>query len=536
MLRWIHRAYNASLVPVDRAFLRALHDPQKAQDRILRDILRANATTHFGKIQGFDAVDGTEAFQARVPVNQYDDLQPWIQQMLDGTPNVLTSEPVLMFEKTGGSTGVNKYIPYTASLLGQISNATRPWIRDLYRQHAPLLDTTQYWSVSPGIKKQEYSAGGVPIGLEDDTEYFDALSRWAIKRILSVPNQIGHINDWEAWRQETAISLLNDERLGLISVWSPTFLTVLSQYIVAHGESLCHTLALPRARKLHAILERSDGAVVPIEQMWPRLSLISCWTDGESRAFVGALRQFFPGTPIQGKGLMATEGVVSIPYGQVATSSEMDASGSPLAVTSHFLEFIDLNDTAARPCVASGLKVGGRYSPLLTTAGGLYRYHLKDVIECVGYLHATPLVSFRGKLDRVSDIAGEKLHVAQVNTALVAATEASGLRPEFVMLSPSRGARPGYCLFIESTASDTQLRHYSSIVETSLAASHHYAYCRSLAQLAPLEFRRVSHGWLTYQAALVNAGHSLGAIKPTVLEYKYDWHTIFGVNSTHDGM
>ena len=44
------------------------------------------------------------------------EIEPWIERIGRGEPNVLTTEPVLMMEKTSGSSGAAKYIPYTRSL------------------------------------------------------------------------------------------------------------------------------------------------------------------------------------------------------------------------------------------------------------------------------------------------------------------------------------------------------------------------------------------------------------------------------------
>lgn len=534
MRSWIHSAYCASLTFSENRFRNALRYPQKHQDKLLRDVLVRNEQCQYGKVNGFSGISGVDSFQRRVPIADYADLSPWVDKIKAGEPGVLTTEPVLMLEKSGGSTGANKYIPYTQSLLTQMSRATQPWIRDLYRCYPALRETTQYWSISPAIRTRETTSGGIPIGLEDDTEYFDPLSRWAIKRILTVPQEVRLLTDWEEWRHVTSKHLLNDPALGLISVWSPTFLLALAEYIVTRADVLCREIAPERSRRLRSILDSAEGGCIALERMWPKLSVISCWCDGESRTFVPQLRRYFPCTPLQSKGLLATEGFVSVPYGQLAKPSELPTEGAPIAIDSHFLEFIDLNKESATPKLASELQVGGIYSPLITTAGGLYRYHLKDIVECVGVLHRTPTIAFRGKLDRVCDIAGEKLHIAQIDSALTAATEQTGIQPVFALVAPRREAPRGYCLFLESSASDLALANFTQKVDAWLAQSHHYAYCRQLNQLGALTCVRVKRGWHTYQNVLMQAGHTFGAIKPTVLEYKYDWHAIFSEENTHD--
>ena len=66
-----------------------------------------------------------------------------------------------------------------------------------------------------------------------------------------------------------------------------------------------------------------------IRQTWPRLALISCWTDAAAGQFVPEVKRMFPDVEIQPKGLLATEGFVSLPI----------QAGSALALRCHFFEF-----------------------------------------------------------------------------------------------------------------------------------------------------------------------------------------------------
>lgn len=92
--------------------------------------------------------------------------------------------------------------------------------------------------------------------------------------------------------------------------------------------------------------------------------------DGSSKQFIPAIRQAFPHVYLQGKGLLATEGSISLPI------SNHGSLGSPLAFTSHFLEFGDLNDIK-KTSLAHELEKGKSYTPIITTESGLYRYHLQ---------------------------------------------------------------------------------------------------------------------------------------------------------------
>jgi hypothetical protein len=124
----------------------------------------------------------------------------------------------------------------------------------------------------------------------------------------------------------------------------------------------------------------------------------------------------FPGVLIQGKGLLATEGVVSVPL--------VEHGSCVAAATSHFFEFME--HLGSPPRLLHELEENHEYAVLLTTGGGLYRYRLGDRVRVVGFASNTPLLEFLGKEDGISDLCGEKLSPAFVGSILA---ELSDERP-----------------------------------------------------------------------------------------------------------
>ncbi|ACY17260.1 GH3 auxin-responsive promoter [Haliangium ochraceum DSM 14365] len=516
-------AFLATLRARQRRYRRALAAPRTTQEALLGSILAANADTEYGRAHGFAGITGAAGFQDRVPIASYETLAPHIERAAQGRPAVLTREPVRMFERSGGSTQTTKLIPYTAGLLREFSAATAPWLYDLHRGHPRLIGRRSYWSVSAATRGRETTAGGIPIGFDDDTDYFGAAERFALRQLMAVPGEVGRLRDVDAWRRATALGLLAAEDLGFVSVWSPTFLTGLMRYMEQHWRELASALPTRRAAAIARGLDAAGSFVG--RALWPHLALLSCWCDGPSRHVLGDLRGYFPDTPVQPKGLLATEGVVSIPFAGDALDG--DRAGGPLAVCSHVLEFLDLENPDARPLWADELRVGGRYSPLLTTSGGLYRYHLKDIVQCVGFRQATPVVRFVDKLERVSDLCGEKVHAAQVQTGLDRAARACGQAPRFALVAPvaQGGAQPPhYRLYIELPGADEDaLSAFTRALEAHLESGHHYRYCRQLGQLGAMDYRAVRDGQRHYLAARCAQGQREGDIKPTVLELGGDW-------------
>lgn len=513
----IHAAYMAQLSAAWRRLNRATNDPERAQRARFAQIMSGLRAQPYGQHHHLERAHSPEQLQRLAPIIRYDDLEPWITRQYHGELEVLSAHGLTMFERSSGSSAANKLIPYNSALLAEFGQATEAWLFDLYIHRPNLLGTRSYWSISPATKQRERSPGGSPIGVEDDTEYFNPLIRWALKQLMVGSGALAKEPDLERWRDHTLIALLEAHDLGFISIWNPSFLTLLMEHAQTHIERLSDALSAPRAAQVRRTLD-AYGAFVP-ESIWPELQLISAWSDASARHFIPALRAFFPNVELQPKGLLATEGVITIPWTR--------AKANLLAIHSHFYEFIDLDAPHDAPKLAWQLKPGAQYSPLLTTSAGLLRYELRDVVRCVGHHQKTPTLRFEGKLDRSSDMCGEKLNARLVEQGVEGCVREVGVRYQFLLLAPTLEPSPHYTLYIESDASEAQLDLLAARLERHLERSHHYAHCIELGQLKPLTVTRVIHGAKTYMEVLARHGLRAGDIKPSQLDHRQIWHGQF---------
>ncbi|MGH7846162.1 MAG: GH3 auxin-responsive promoter family protein [Candidatus Binatia bacterium] len=522
-----------------RVFHTALRRPRAVQEARLLYLLKHNERCEYGRRYRFDRLRTVRDYQNTVPVVTYDCLQDEIATIKRGRQGILTDEPVVWMEKTTGSTGASKYIPYTSSLKREFQAALAPWISDLYLRRRRMLLGGSYWSISPLAAEGERTEGGLSVGCTDEREYFSALERRLLEQLILTPRDLARIPDVAASRYVTLRFLLQTPHLSFISVWNPSFLTLLIHFLRENAEQLIADIrggtltplvSLPsqlhatlsrclsprpkRARALEEILRRHGK--LPPSEVWPNLALISCWASANARSFLPEVQQLFPGVEIQAKGLLATEGVISIPL--------FGHKGGALALTSHFFEFIPANSPCALPLLADELEAGRTYKVLLTTGGGLYRYLLGDLIQVVGKIHHTPLIEFIGKEDFISDLCGEKLHAARVETILADAFREFQLAPRFAMMAPEWGQPPRYVLFIDAPdLSANSLAKLVGRVEQDLSEGHHYSYCRRLGQLAPLRTIRVRDGARRYLERCRVLGQRLGNVKPTGLHCQTGW-------------
>ena len=191
-----------------------------------------------------------------------------------------------------------------------------------------------------------------------------------------------------------------------------------------------------------AIVGRS-GRLYP-RDYWPNLCFLANWTGGTMGAYLRSYPDYFGERPVRDVGLIASEGRMTIPI-------EDNTPAGILDVRHHYFEFIpedQIDRDEPETALAHELIEGRRYFILPTTAGGLYRYQIFDLIRCVGFHGKAPVIEFLNKGAHISSVTGEKLSEYQVVAAVAAA---AGLRKAGSALrsSPrSCSCRPGASLLI----------------------------------------------------------------------------------------
>ena len=453
------------LAPAHTAYQTALRRPQYTQAQILHTILRRNQHSQFGQQHAFAHINTPEDYAQRVPIQSYDTLAPSIARHAGGEANILTSSPVIQFEETGGSTAGVKLIPYTAPLLTAFQRGIHAWFADLIAQRPHAFSGCLYFVISPATRSRSHTAGGIPIGTGNDLNYLgSALAGHIAPQILHQP-QLTEQQSPESWQIRTAALLAQSPNLSLISAWSPTLLLNLIHTLHQQQDRILSQITDPSRR--HTLAQALAPAIPNTPKIWTQLDTISCWDSHTAAAPAAQLRQLFPHAHLQGKGLLATEGITTLPI-----------SGCLLpALTSHYYEFADEADNI-HPL--HQLQHGARYRLILTTQGGLYRYDTQDwlLAQKSPYAHV-PSLHFIGRSSLHSDLVGEKLNEAFVAQA-IAQTPLSGC----LFLQGTSTPQPHYILWHEpnnapSAAALAQLN-------SALCANPQYHYAQQIGQLGKL--------------------------------------------------
>lgn len=416
-----------------------------------------------------------------------------MERIQQGEQTILTQDKITHFAPTSGSSGGCKLIPFTRELQSEFSGAVGVWMSDLFSRTPKLRGGRAYWSVTPVSKPSQRTDSVVPVGFEEDSDYLGGVSGRIVDTLMAVPGSVRHAKSMEEFWHATALALLSCDDLRLISVWHPSFLTILWEFIRAEKTKLLQSLP-----KRSAQLAEADT----LGGVWPDLALVSCWGDAAASEPFRVLEKSNPDIQFQRKGLIATEGFVSIPY-----------SGAwPLAIDTHFFEFID---SRGEVLLAHALEPGAQYEVVLTTAGGLWRYRLGDRVRVEGFVQKTPSIRFIGRAGLVSDLFGEKLSEQFAGDILREIAPGA----VFAMLAPEGDH---YTLYVEGAAPDP------AELERALGANPHYLYCRKLGQLKPCRVTKISKdGHATFIRRLTAMGLRLGDIKPASLTKLTGWNDWF---------
>lgn len=491
------------------AFEQATRQPVIAQEEKLLAIIRRNRYTEYGTEHQFAKIRSVKDFQASVPINSYDTMTPYIERTLHGIPDVLTADKPLMFATTSGTTGRAKYIPVTPSYLNEYSHGIHVHTYRMLADYDNVFEGKALVSASSDI--EGYTEGGLPYGAISG--YLARTQPSFIRRFYALPYEICTIKQVELkYYLMLRTSLTDDVRLLIMSI--PSSLILLAQKMTSFAEELIHDIRTgsvnppfplehpaprlaglrpdpKRADELATIL-RSSGRLLPTD-VWPHLTLISCWKGGTMPLYLRRLPEYFGNCPVRDLGYMATEG-------RGATPLVNSGAGGVLNVSSHFFEFLpeeQRGDPNQEFLTCDQLESNRQYYIYFTTSAGLYRYDINDVVRVVDFYRHTPVIQFVRKGQGITSITGEKLTESQVTDALMEVVDGHGFDVRHFTARVEWGEPSCYVMYAEMGDSVTRSEGQRFLMEMdrALGAQNHlYEGKRKFQQLGTPILRRVAPG------------------------------------------
>ncbi|WP_287418981.1 GH3 auxin-responsive promoter family protein [Candidatus Brachybacter algidus] len=231
-------------------FIQNISNASHIQQELLMKYIGQNTNSAFGIDHDFRWIDSYEQFCEKVPIiEDYSMLDSYIDRIKLGENNILTKEKVLFMETTSGTSAASKFIPYTSSLRSEFQKALAVWMTESHRLNPEAFSGKAYWSISPPLKSNGITSGGLRIGIESDTEYLNPWMAKLMSMVLSVPAQNIRASSSEEFYMELCSRLLADESLSFISVWSPNYFLQLHNFILKNREVLFNNNYLSEKEK-----------------------------------------------------------------------------------------------------------------------------------------------------------------------------------------------------------------------------------------------------------------------------------------------
>jgi len=480
---FIHQYTNIA----SRSFRKSLSQVENIQRGKLTELLTLSEGTEAGKKFGIRKNLSWEEFSKVVPVTTYRDWEPFVRKQKEQGGQVVTLEKCERYQPTSGTSSAMKWIPYTTRFLDEVNRSIPPMFGEFIRKNKKILNGRQFQVLSwiPTELRKELNSN-----VSDDIDLLPWWQRPIVKQTIALPNSIAYAGTSDGSMTATLACLAATRDLAFISVWSPVFaLSMFDLLSLQRGEVAeilesgrwgrwqkeLSSIPCPGSKKAAAILRAWDGRVDSafLKALWPNVAMVSSWATSTSASLAVKLENLFPDATFQGKGLFATEGVLTFPF----------EDRYPLAVTSHFYEFQDLDSGEILP--SWGLRKGQFIKPLFSTGAGFFRYALSDRLKVVDFIDQCPCLEFQGRIDGV-DLVGEKMSPEIAQDILDRISGKYGITAVSLLAVKGDMMEDGkarYLLLCEEATGMNLKDETAKMAEDILLESFHYRLARDLHQL-----------------------------------------------------
>ena len=372
---------------------RALEDAARhaggVQERTLRRLVAAAASTEFGREHDFRGIRSIADYQARVPVGDYLSFRPRWLRAVAGEADVTWPGRPRHWVKTSGTTAGDKLIPVTPEAFA--SHRRGGW-------DAMVMAVERVGAAALLGGPMLFLGGSTKLSTIGDGALAGDLSGLAIRRLppglrgrYSPGPAIGAIADWET-RIAAIAQLVARQDLRLLS-GMPSWTLILFQRVAE-------------------VLRREGRAPDTLGDLWPSLGVVI-----HGGVAFGPYRELFAqaiGRPIDYVEVYpASEGFVGL---------QTERSGGLTLMVDYdvFYEFIpvaDLGAASPRRHTVDDVVLGESYAVALTSPAGLWSYLLGDTVRFVARdplrLHIT------GRTRHFVNAFGENVIVEEVEAALL---------------------------------------------------------------------------------------------------------------------
>jgi hypothetical protein len=484
MRKWINNVfkfyYSRRFLKTQALYSRA----DKLQEYWRSHLIHKAKDTAYGKLFNFREVKDYSSFSRQIPVVEYDDLKPFISQMMLGKVHILWPGKVSWFAKSAGtSQDKSKYIPVS------LENRKHCHLRGTW-------DTMMYhYNLRPDARQFEAKTllmGGSFTNFEDyPSSKIGDISAIMIHHLPSVAKPFfapdiptALLSDWDEKIEKIAQYAANQKDIvmvGGVPTWS---LLLFNRILSISGKN-------------------------HLQEVWPDFQL---YTHG-GVSFSPYRSQFKALFPLPGVQFMETYNATE---GFFAVQDQMgDDKGMRLLLNNGiFYEFISQdinNDFRGQPIPLSEVVPQVNYAMVITTNSGLWRYKIGDTVK---FTSINPYrIVITGRIKQFINTFGEEVMVENTDKALAQTCQSFGVFAREYTVAPKflyQNEKGGHEWIIEFENPPVNLADFSLQLDKNLQAvnsDYEAKRVQNLALLPPVIHsvkKDTFHNWMRSKAKFGN--------------------------------
>ncbi|MBA0852188.1 hypothetical protein Goshw_002163 [Gossypium schwendimanii] len=520
-------------------------DAGYVQRETLKKILEENGCAEYLQNLGLNGRTDPESFKACVPLVTHNDLQPYIQRIVDGSSSpILTGKPITTISLSSGTTqGKPKFVPFNDELM----ETTLQIYRTSYAFR------TREFPIENGkalqliySSKQSKTKGGLIAGTATTNVFRNSQFKNTMKAMQSQCCSPDEVIFGPDFHQSLYCHLL----CGLIFREEIQFISSTFSHSIVHAfrtfeqvwEELCadiregvltSRITFPSVRSAMAKLLKPNPELADlihkkclglnnwyglIPELFPNVKYIYGIMTGSMEPYLKKMRHYARDLPLISADYGSSEGWIGA---NVNPNVPPELATYVVLPDIGYFEFIPLKENVeeAKPVGLTEVKVGEEYEVIITSFAGLYRYRLGDVVKVTGFHNLSPELKFICRRNLMLTINIDKNTEKDLQLAVEAASKLNAEEKLEVLDFSSHvdlSTNPGhYVIFweISGEVREEVLEECCNCLDRSFVDAG-YVSSRKINAIGPLELRVVQRG--TFQKILnhyVGLGAALSQFK-----------------------
>ena len=429
---------------MDRKTNKWASKPVETQKRVFRELINTARDTAFGKDHNFSTIQDHDDFVKRVPIRDYEALRSYVEQVVEGKPDVLWPGKPVYFAKTSGTTSGSKYIPITAVSIKEQVNASRNAILNYVHETGNSKFVNGKWIFLQGSPELQ-EKNGIKLGRLSGISAHYVPNYLQTNRLPSWETNC--IEDWET-KVDKIVEETSEENMTLIAgipSWVQMYFERLNEYSNKKVGELFKNFDLfiyggvnyePYRAKFESLIGRKVDSI-----------------------------ELFP----------ASEGFFAY------QNSQSDKGMLLLLNAGIFYEFVKADEffeeNPARLTIED-VELGVNYVMIISTNAGLWAYNLGDTIAFTSLEPYKVIVT--GRIKHFISAFGEHVIAKEVEEAMQKAISATdAVVNEFTVaprINPDQEELPFHEWFVEFDRSPADMEKFSAVLDQSLQEQNSYYF------------------------------------------------------------